>query len=376
VPRVLLAPDKFKGTLTAAEVAAHVAAGLRSVLPDVELTTVPVADGGDGTLAAAESAGFTVVPVRATGPTGVPVRAGYARRGDEAVVELADVSGLARLPGGRLEPLSASSRGTGEVIAAALDAGCRRVVVGLGGSACTDGGAGLLQALGARVSGRRGRALREGGGALPDAVSLDLSGLHPGLADCELVVASDVDNPLTGRHGAAVVYGPQKGAGPDDVEQLDLGLSAWAEVVASATGRDLRDRPGTGAAGGVGFALLAVLGATMRPGAALVAELTGLADAVAAAALVVTGEGALDEQTLHGKAPAAVAGLARDKGVPAVAVAGRVALRPDQLATAGLAAAYGLLDEASTPQEAFDAPGPLLERIGARIAREHLGGGA
>jgi glycerate kinase len=373
VARVLLAPDKFKGTLTAAEVAAHVAAGLRTVLPSVEVVTVPVADGGDGTLAAAEAAGFTLVPVRATGPTGMPVRTGYARRGDEAVVELADVSGLARLPEGRLAPLTATSRGTGEVIAAALDAGCRRVVVGLGGSACTDGGAGLLQALGARVSGRRGRALRDGGGSLADVVGLDLSGLHPGLARCELVVASDVDNPLTGREGAAAVYGPQKGAGPDDVEALDLGLSAWADVVARATGRDLRDRPGTGAAGGVGFALLAVLGATMRPGAALVAELTGLADAVSAAELVVTGEGSLDEQTLRGKAPAAVAALARDKGVPAVAVAGRVRLTPDQLAAAGLRAAYALVDEASTPQEAFDAPGPLLERVGARIATEHLG---
>ena len=371
--RVLLAPDKFKGTLTAAEVAAHVATGLRTVLPSVEVVTVPVADGGDGTLAAAEAAGFTLVPVRATGPTGMPVRTGYARRGDEAVVELADVSGLARLPEGRLAPLTATSRGTGEVIAAALDAGCRRVVVGLGGSACTDGGAGLLQALGARVSGRRGRALRDGGGSLADVVGLDLSGLHPGLARCELVVASDVDNPLTGREGAAAVYGPQKGAGPDDVEALDLGLSAWADVVARATGRDLRDRPGTGAAGGVGFALLAVLGATMRPGAALVAELTGLADAVSAAELVVTGEGSLDEQTLRGKAPAAVAALARDKGVPAVAVAGRVRLTPDQLAAAGLRAAYALVDEASTPQEAFDAPGPLLERVGARIATEHLG---
>ena len=370
--RVLLAPDKFKGTLTAAEVATCAATGLRTVLPSVEVVTVPVADGGDGTLAAAEAAGFALVPVRATGPTGMPVRTGYARRGDEAVVELADVSGLARLPEGRLAPLTATSRGTGEVIAAALDAGCRRVVVGLGGSACTDGGAGLLQALGARVSGRRGRALRDGGGSLADVVGLDLSGLHPGLARCELVVASDVDNPLTGREGAAAVYGPQKGAGPDDVEALDLGLSAWADVVARATGRDLRDRPGTGAAGGVGFALLAVLGATMRPGAALVAELTGLADAVSAAELVVTGEGSLDEQTLRGKAPAAVAALARDKGVPAVAVAGRVRLTPDQLAAAGLRAAYALVDEASAPQEAFDAPGPLLERIGARIATEHL----
>ncbi|NYG06621.1 glycerate kinase [Phycicoccus badiiscoriae] len=374
MPRVLLAPDKFKGTLTADEVAGHLSNGLRSVMPDVEVVVVPVADGGDGTLDAAVAAGFTRVPVRATGPTGVPCAASYARRGTDAVVELAQVSGLAQLPGGRSDALGATSRGTGEVIAAALDAGARRIVVGIGGSACTDGGAGLLGGLGARLSGRHGRALRDGGGALEDVVSLDLSELHPALAEAELVVACDVDNPLTGRTGAAAVYGPQKGAGPEDVERLDAALSRWAAVVAAATGHDHRDRPGAGAAGGVGFALMAVLGAVPRPGAQVVAELTGLADAVGAADLVVTGEGSLDAQTLHGKAPAAVAALARDKGVAAVAVAGQVTLTHGELAAAGLCAAYALVDEAGTRQEALDAPGPLLERLGARIAREHLCG--
>lgn len=373
MPRVLLAPDKFKGTLTAAEVAGHLSDGLRSVLPAVEVVVVPVADGGDGTLAAAQAAGFRLVPVRATGPTGVPCTASYARRGTDAVVELAQVSGLAQLPGGRLDALGATSRGTGQLIAAALDAGARRVVVGIGGSACTDGGSGLLRGLGARLKGRHGRALRDGGGALEDVISLDLSELHPALAEAELVVACDVDNPLTGRTGAAAVYGPQKGAGPGDVERLDAALSLWAAVVAAATGHDHRDRPGAGAAGGVGFALMAVLGAVPRPGAQVVAELTGLADAVGAADLVVTGEGSLDEQTLHGKAPAGVAALARDKGVPVVAVAGRVLLDDARLTAAGFDAAYPLLGEA-TEDEAVRRPGPLLERIGARIAREHLGG--
>ncbi|MFC8503577.1 glycerate kinase [Pedococcus sp. NPDC057267] len=374
MPRVLLAPDKFKGTLTAAEVATHLEAGLRSVVPDLEVAVVPVADGGDGTLAAAEAAGFERVQVRATGPTGTPCWAAYGRRGDEAVVELAEVSGLARLGEAGLAPLTATSRGTGDLVAAALDAGCRRVVVGIGGSASTDGGAGLLQGLGARISGRRGRALHAGGGPLVDVASLDLGELHPGLASAELVVACDVDNPLTGPSGAAAVYGPQKGATPEDVQALDVALSAWADVVARATGRDLRDQPGAGAAGGVGFALLAVLGARMQPGAQLVAELTGLADAVCAADLVVTGEGSLDEQTLHGKAPAAVAALARDKGVPVVAVAGRVALGQPALRAAGVGAAYALVEEAGDEREAFERPGPLLERIGARIAREHLVG--
>jgi glycerate kinase len=369
--RVLLAPDKFKGTLIAAEVATHLETGLRAVLPDLEVATVPVADGGDGTLAAAEAAGFDLVAVRAAGPTGMPLTASFARRGTEAVVELAEVSGLSRLPDGRPDPLGATSRGTGDLIAAALDAGCRRIIVGIGGSASTDGGMGLLQALGARVSGRRGRALRDGGGSLVDVVGLDVSELHPGLASAELVVASDVDNPLTGPTGTAAVYGPQKGAGPDEVEALDIGLSAWANLVAQATGRDLRDTPGAGAAGGVGFALLAVLGATMRPGAELVGELTGLSEAVAAADLVVTGEGSLDDQTLHGKAPAAVAALAGPRHTPVVAVAGRVALDEATWRSAGFDAAYGLIDEAGSREEAFDAPGPLLERIGARIAREY-----
>ena len=372
--RVLLAPDKFKGTLTAAQVAGHLAAGLRSVLPDVETVVVPVADGGDGTLAAAEAAGFARVPLTATGPTGMPCASAWGRRGTEAVVELAEVSGLGQLPDGRLQPLTATSRGTGELIAAALDAGVRRIVVGIGGSACTDGGVGLLQALGARVTTQGGKEVGPGGAGLRQAHSLDLTGLHQGLADAELVVACDVDNPLTGARGAAAVYGPQKGAGPSDVEMLDTALARWADVVAAATGGDVRNTPGAGAAGGVGFALIAVLGASTRPGAELVFELTGLADAVSTADLVVTGEGSLDAQTLNGKAPAAVASLARDKGVPAVAVAGQVMLSQGELTAAGLDAAYALVDEAATRQEALDAPGPLLERIGARIAREHLGG--
>jgi len=372
--RVLLAPDKFKGTLTAAAVAEHVAAGLRSVVPDVDVCVVPVADGGDGTLAAAEAAGFEPVAVTATGPTGMGRASAFGRRGGEAVVELAEISGLGQLPGGRLEPLTATSRGTGELIAAALDAGCRRVVVGIGGSACTDGGAGMVTALGASLVDAQGDPVRPGGAALADVVELDLSGLHPALAEAELVVASDVDNPLTGPKGAAAVYGPQKGATPEQVEQLDGALAHWADLVAKATGTDHRDTPGAGAAGGVGFGLVAVLGATTRPGARLVFELTGLLDQLRDANLVVTGEGSLDPQTLHGKAPAAVAAAARDAGVPAVAVAGRVTLTPGEVADAGLTAAYALVDEAGSEHEAMTRPGPLLERIGARIATEHLAG--
>src|SRR3712207_1272644 len=262
--RVVVAPDKFKGSLSAPQVAAHLAAGLARAVPGTEVVQVPVADGGDGTLDAAVSAGYRRVPVSAQGPTGEPVEPAYADRDGIAVVEMADVSGLRRLPGGRPAARTASSYDTGEVVRAALDAGCRRIVLGIGGSASTDGGAGLVQALGGRLLDAEGRDIRRGGAALASVESLDLAGLHPALGDAEIVVASDVDNPLLGPRGAAAVYGPQKGASPDDVAELDAALARWAEAVREATGVDVADRPGAGAAGGVGFAALAVLGATLR----------------------------------------------------------------------------------------------------------------
>lgn len=369
---VLVAPDKFKGTLLAADVAAHVTTGLTAGHPGLKVVQLPVADGGEGTLAAALAAGFSLVPVVASGPTGEPVDTAYARQGDEAVVELAEVSGLGQLPADRLEPLTASSRGTGELVASALDAGCRRIVLAIGGSACTDGGAGLVSALGARITDATGGPVPDGGAALAAAVRLDLTRLHPAVASAEVVVACDVDNPLLGPRGAAAVYGPQKGAGDDQVAALEAGLTRWAELVAGVTGSDRSGEPGAGAAGGVGFAALAILGARLRPGFQLVTELTGFAAALEGALLVVTGEGSLDLQTLHGKAPAGVAAAARAAGIPVIAVAGRTQLSDEQLRDAGFAAAYRLTDVASDLAECMARPGPLLERIGVRIANEHL----
>jgi glycerate kinase len=260
----------------------------------------------------------------------------------------------------------------GEVIAAALDAGCREILLGVGGSASTDGGAGLVSALGARVLDAGGEQLVDGGLALADVARLDLSALHPAVGDAEVTVACDVDNPLTGPSGAAAVYGPQKGADPELVDQLDRGLSRWADVVAATIGSDHRDRPGAGAAGGLAFGAVALLGAELRTGAEVVQELTGLEAALAGVDLVVTGEGSLDDQTLRGKAPAGVAAAARRAGIPVVAVAGRCLLDDSTLADAGIASIHTLLDEASSEEEAFEKPGPLLERIGARIAREEL----
>ncbi|QSR24460.1 glycerate kinase [Nocardioides aromaticivorans] len=370
-PRVLVASDKFKGSLTAAEVAAAVSAGVRRVLPDAVVDAAPVADGGDGTLAAAEAAGFALVPVTVTGPTDEPVRTSYARRGDLAVVELADAAGLVRLPGDP-DPLRASSRGAGEALAAAVDAGCREVVLGIGGSASTDGGAGLLRGLGARLLDAEGADVADGGGSLHEVARVELDHVRRRIAGVVVTVACDVDNPLTGPRGAAAVYGPQKGATPDDVRRLDASLGHWADVLAAATGADVRDHPGAGAAGGVGFAALAVLGAELRSGIELVLDLVGFEDLLTGADLVVTGEGALDEQTLHGKAPAGVAAAAGRAGVPVVAVCGVNRLDPARMRAAGIEAAYALADIEPDLQRCLTDGIPLLHQLGERIAAEHL----
>jgi glycerate 2-kinase len=370
--RVVVAPDKFKGSLSAPQVAAHVSAGLVRTVPGVEVREVPVADGGEGTLDAAVSAGFRRVPVTAEGPTGEPVETSYVERDGVAVIELADVSGLRRLPGGRVAPGTASSYGTGEVLRAALDAGCRRLVLGIGGSACTDGGAGLVQALGGRLRNADGEGIGRGGAALGCVEILDLAGIHPALRTAEVVVASDVDNPLLGPRGAAAVYGPQKGASAADVAELDAALARWAQAVSAATGVEAAGQPGAGAAGGVGFAALAVLGATLRPGIDLILELVDFPATLPGAGLVVTGEGSLDEQTLHGKAPVGVAAVARSAGIPVVAVAGRSLLTPAELAPTGIRAAYALTDIEPDPDRCMREAGPLLELLAERVAVDWL----
>ena len=376
--KIVVAPDKFKGSLPAAQVAVAVAAGLRSGLvragrPGAELVTIPVADGGEGTVDAAVAAGFERVPVTAAGPTGDPVRSGYARRGEVAVVELAAVCGLARLPGGRPAPLAASSFGAGEVLRAALESGARRIVLGVGGSASTDGGAGLLQALGTRVLGAGGElAAPMGGGALRDVVALDLTGLHAALHGTEIILAADVANPLTGPDGAAEVYGPQKGASPAEVTALAAGLRRWAAVVAATIGTDWSQVPGAGAAGGVGFAALAVLGATRRPGVELVLDLADFETALDGADLVITGEGSLDTQSLAGKTPVGVARAAGRHGIDVVAVAGRSTLTAAELGAAGIAAAYPLSDLEPDLERCRAEAASLLHRVGQMIARDRL----
>ncbi|MEV6331938.1 glycerate kinase [Streptomyces sp. NPDC051909] len=374
VARVLVAADKFKGSLTAVQVAERVTAGLRRVVPELEVETLPVADGGDGTVAAAVAAGFERREVTVTGPVGEPVTAAFALRGTTAVVEMAEASGLQLLPAGVFAPLTATTYGSGEVLRAALDAGATTLVFGVGGSATTDGGAGMLAALGAVFLDADGEPVGPGGGALAGLASADLSGVDPRFEDVDLVLASDVDNPLTGPKGCAAVYGPQKGATPEDVETLDAALAHYARVLEKAIGpkaTELAASPGAGGAGGIGYGAL-LLGASFRPGIELMLDVLGFAPALERATLVITGEGSLDEQTLHGKAPAGVAAAARAAGKEVVAVCGRLALTPAALGTAGIRRAYPLTDLEPDPAKSIPNAGPLLEQVSANLARDFL----
>ena len=368
---IVVAPDKFKGCLTASEVGRAIADGLLSGHGDTTTATVlPVADGGDGTVAAAVAAGFRRVTVEVEGPTGAPVLAPYAIDGSRAVVELAAACGLERLPARRRDPLLSSTFGLGQVIGDAIDRGATDIVVGLGGSASTDGGAGMVQALGASLLDGTGADIRRGGETLAAIRTIELTALRRRLVGVRLSVACDVDNPLLGPRGAAAVFGPQKGAGPEDVVLLEVGLARWADVVTDAIGVDFRQQAGAGAAGGTGFAALAVLGAVMAPGIKLILDLLDFDTIVRGADLVVTGEGSLDEQSLSGKAPVGVAAAAALAGVPTVAVAGRCLLTRERLREADIADVYTLLDLEPNVSKSMAHAADLLRTVGHNIFQD------
>ncbi|KQS66444.1 glycerate kinase [Modestobacter sp. Leaf380] len=364
--RIVIAPDKFKGTLDADGVADAIAAGVVRVHPDAEVLLRPVADGGDGTVAAALRAGWTPLAVRVAGPDGEPRQAVLALDGGTALVELATAAGLHLAPPA---PLTATTRGVGDLLLAALEAGARRLVVGIGGSATTDAGTGMLTALGVRFLDAAGDALPPGGAALARLDRVDVTGLDPRLAGVDVLIATDVDNPLTGPRGAAAVFGPQKGATPDDVAVLDAALARFAAVVRRDLGVEVDAVPGAGGAGGTAAGALAVLGARVTSGADLVCDLVGLDAALAGADLCLTGEGALDEQTLSGKAPAVVARRAAAAGVPCVGIAGVVRLAPAELAAAGFAAGHALTEVEPDVAVCLAEPARLLADLTEQVLR-------
>ena len=361
--RVLIAPDKFKGTLSAEQAARAIAAGWRRAIPRVEVDAAPMGDGGEGTLDALV-AGLGGARIRTTvsGPLGDPVEAEYGMvPGGLAVVEMARASGLALVSSGRREPRRASTRGTGELILAACRQGARRVLVCIGGSATNDGGAGMAQALGIRLLDARGRDLGPGGAALFELARIDLSSVDDSVRKAKFSAATDVDNPLVGPHGAAAVYGPQKGASPEDVLLLDRALRHFAAVVHRDLGIDLTDVPGAGAAGGLGAGLIAFLGAKLRPGVELVMEAVGLRDRIERSDLVVTGEGRFDEQSFRGKVPHGVLNAARDAAVPAVVLCGEKRIEAPGVRAFALAERFGV-------EAAMDRPSQLLEELAAEVA--------
>ncbi|GAA5231651.1 glycerate kinase [Verticiella sediminum] len=372
--RVVIAPDSFKHALSAVDTAAAIAAGVRRAAPAAECVLQPMADGGEGTVLALCSAlGGELRTGRVTGASGQPIEAAWAWLADgTAIIEVAAAAGLQEIAREALDAPAATTRGVGEQIRAALDAGARRVWLGLGGSATTDGGAGLLQALGVRLLDGDGRELPMGGGALSRLARVDASGLDPRLADTTVTLISDVDNPLCGARGAAAVFGPQKGADPAQVAQLDAALAHYADRCAQALGVDRRDAPGAGAAGGVGYAALAFLGAQREQGIAFVARVCGLAQAIEGAAFVITGEGRLDAQTLHGKTPAGVARLAQAAGVPCFALAGALGDGYQALYDAGIAAAFALAPSPVTLDEALPRAGDWLADRACDLTRVWL----
>ena len=370
--KIVIAPDSFKDSLDAAGVARAIAQGLAGVLPQAELIECPMADGGEGTMDAilAASAGeLRRETVR--GPLGEPVEAGWGWLPETrtAIIEMAQASGLQLLTTEQRDACRSSTWGTGQLIAAALDAGAKRIVLAIGGSATNDGGSGMLRALGLRLLDGEGQALEEGGLALSRLATLDASGLDARLGEVQVEVAADVDNPLCGPQGASAIFGPQKGASPEQVATLDQALGHFADHSAQALGEDVREFPGCGAAGGMGFAARAFMGARFRPGVEVVAELAGLDELVRGADLVITGEGRFDAQTLRGKTPLGVARVAKRHGAPVVVIAGTLGAGYEALYPHGIDAAFALASGPMTLQQACAEAPALLEARAGDIAR-------
>ena len=370
--RIIVAPDSFKGSVSALGVAEAMERGIHTVFPEADVIKVPIADGGEGTVEAlvAATAG-RLMHTRVRGPMGEPLNAHWGVSGDgsTAFIEMASASGLPLVPKERRDPRIASTFGTGELMKAALDAGLRRLVVGIGGSATNDGGTGMARALGARFLDAEGRDLPEGGAALARLARIDLSGLDPRLAEASILVACDVDNPLCGPRGASAVYGPQKGATPEMVAELDGALTVLATVATAVTGRDIALSPGAGAAGGLGAGLLFFTPASLRPGVSIVLETTGFETLIQDVDLVLTGEGRTDFQTAMGKAPVGVAEVARRHGVPVICLSGGLGDGADEVLDHGIDALVSTVPQPMTLEACMSQGATLVEAAAARVCR-------
>ena len=372
--KIVIAPDSFKESLSAPDVARAIARGVKNAMPNANTICLPMADGGEGTveavLGATNCERRTHVVQNANGQ---PISASWAWFADRtAVIEMATAAGLEHIPRDQRNPMNASSFGVGELILQALDAGARHLVLGLGGSATNDAGAGMMQALGLRMLDRNGNLLAPGGAALANCVRIETDGLDSRLSRVDVTIASDVNNPLCGPSGASAVFGPQKGASPAQVKQLDEALSCFANACQQALGKDMRNQPGSGAAGGLGFAAHAFMRTRFRPGVEVIAEISGLAKAIQGASLVITGEGRMDAQTLHGKTPMGVAKLAQAAGVPVIAIAGSLGQGYQALYPIGISAAFSITSGPMSLEDACQHASTLLEHRAGDIMRVWL----
>ncbi|EKG39802.1 glycerate kinase [Pseudomonas syringae pv. avellanae str. ISPaVe013] len=370
--KIVIAPDSFKDSLSAQAVADAIASGLAEVWPHAEVIKCPMADGGEGTMEALLAAcNGELMSASVSGPLGAPVDAqwGWLAESKTAIIEMAMASGLQLLTLAQRDACVTSTEGTGQLISAALDAGARRVILAIGGSATNDGGSGMLSALGARFLNADDQTLAPGGLALADLARIDLSGFDPRLSDVCVEIAADVDNPLCGPNGASSVFGPQKGASPEQVMALDAALGRFADHTAQVLGQDLRDSPGSGAAGGMGFAAKAYLKASFRAGVEVVADLTGLEQALIGADLVITGEGRFDAQTLRGKTPLGVARVAQRRQVPVIVLAGTLGEGYEQLYAHGIGAAFALVSGPMSLEQACRDTRRLLHERARDVAR-------
>ncbi|MBT3941233.1 MAG: glycerate kinase [Chloroflexi bacterium] len=370
--KIVIAPQGFKGSLTALQIARSIETGVKKVFPDAETVLVPAADGGDGTLQAlVDSSSGTIESATVSDPLGRPIEATWGAMGDgeTAVIEMAGASGLALLALDELDPLNTTTYGTGELFSAGLDAGYRRFIVGIGGSATNDGGAGLAQSLGISLRDVDGNELPRGGAALANIDHVDMSNFDDRLRDVEVTVACDVNNPLCGEDGASAVFGPQKGASPESIKQLDAALSRFADVVESDLGVSVRERPGAGAAGGLGAGLMAFLNARLAAGVDIVLDAVGLDDALEDADLVITGEGQIDHSTIFNKTPVGIAERAGKRGIPVIAIAGGLGAGYQETHDKGIASAFTLVSGPMTLDEAIADTSNLLAGVAEEIMR-------